>query len=830
MREKMVSMLLLCLVMLSIVAVSGGNDIELCDTDEDHSYMDIPAPENFEVRKEGDDVLLEWDAIEDVSHYKVYYSTDLYSSFPEDWEEDLTSDERWTHEDALLSGENNYYLVRGVEDEMEGRISNTGACVKMDLTYDHDQRLHYVSIPNGFDNRDKISASDIVEHIEGDLKTSEYIDSVVKWDYTQRGYTEAFSYDAIVQEWSGEDFVVEPEATVGLKLVDNLTWSVNAVESYERMEFKYESDARLHYISVPYTMLDRDAGGHITASDVVMDVEGDLKTSEYIDSVVKWDYTERGYTEVFSYEAMSQTWGGDDFIVEPEAAVGLRLVADLEWTPTLSNFEPPIVCSVEIEEDIIVEFSKSMNKTTFEDRVFLDDISQYPEWESEQVMRIGYDDQDPRWQVLTIEASVTDMYGNNLDGDGDGISYGGESDDFVYKIFTGTRPEIVVEQPPEELLLGEAPIITANVTGAEQVFLNYTINDEVHNVSMENNSSYHHRIPPVWHPGTIEYHLTAVDHDGIWNSSEQHTIEVEDPGTWGSSSIIHTSETNKSCKTEDISINVSTTYHVQPVQVNLSFIEPYGHMHNISMQKNIDNWTCAIPAQNRTGILEYWFEIKYENGPTVGSKTYEISLENPIEVDFQDLRGKADENLDFEVILSSPRGVQAATLHMQDDDLSINEDLTLVEGDPGNGTWGATIKLPEGEFDYSLSVVDMDGDDVLFRSNTPLRVDGSEGSFNLLWLVILAVSSAAIAFVVMYRSREKEVEEEKVIATESENSKTENEQVNKEHCIICFGRLKDGENHYTCDGCGSLFHPACIHEVVKCPMCTKEYEGVEDGR
>jgi len=272
------------------------------------------------------DLILHWDDIE-APEYNIYYSDDKHAAMP--WTViDTVSDNEFTDVGAL--GGENYYYVTATDGAEEGEPSEIAFCYEMLLTFDAGAQLHYVSIPNRFNNMETITASDIVMHIEGGtgVDHNEFIDEVVKWDYTERTFTEAYSHGGF--GWGGDDFVVEPNAAVGLRLTSNLNWNINGTEVEEQISLTFDAGAQLHYITIPYTIEDI-----VTASDIVMAIEGGtgVDHNEFIDEVVKWDYTERTFTEAYSHGGFG--WGGDDFVVEPGATVGLRLTNNLDWTPGL---------------------------------------------------------------------------------------------------------------------------------------------------------------------------------------------------------------------------------------------------------------------------------------------------------------------------------------------------------------------------------------------------------------------------------------------------------------------------------------------------------------
>lgn len=94
---------------------------------------------------------------------------------------------------------------------------------------------------------------------------------------------------------------------------------------------KYFGDERpRHYISVPMGFEDRNGDGELKASDLVMSIEGDLESSEYISDVVKWDYMDRGYSERYYYDTGSGGWT-DDFVIEAGDGVGLSVEKEFTW-------------------------------------------------------------------------------------------------------------------------------------------------------------------------------------------------------------------------------------------------------------------------------------------------------------------------------------------------------------------------------------------------------------------------------------------------------------------------------------------------------------------
>jgi len=307
----------------------GYHEIEITLTDE-------PQPPSW-IRIEKDEVGENLEVIwEDIGflEYNIYYSEDKYANFAE-WDLLATVEEtNHIHENAL--GGENYYIVRSSNGEEESDSSSIAFCVEK---YFGDERpRHYISVPMGFEDRTgdgKLRASDLVMSIEDDLESSEFISDVVKWDHMSRGYSERYYYDDFAEEWT-DDFVIEPGDGIGFAVKDSFTWHVNATDTEHSIT--YSDERPRHYTSIPYTFVDKTGDGELKASDLVMSIEGDLETSEYISDVVKWDYISRGYSERYYYDGIGGEWT-DDFVIEPGDGIGFAVQKAFYWEIELIESE-----------------------------------------------------------------------------------------------------------------------------------------------------------------------------------------------------------------------------------------------------------------------------------------------------------------------------------------------------------------------------------------------------------------------------------------------------------------------------------------------------------
>ncbi|MEF8874740.1 MAG: S8 family serine peptidase, partial [Candidatus Thermoplasmatota archaeon] len=167
-------------------------------------------------------------------------------------------------------------------------------------------------------------------------------DLILKWDdigvpeyniyYSEDRYAEfgAWQYLANVTETQythgnalgGENYYIV-RATDGIEEGENSTMAF-CVE-------KYFGDQRpRHYISIPMGFEDHTGDGELKASDLVMSIEGDLGSNDYISDVVKWDYMNRGYNQRYFYDDVAGEWT-EDFVIEGGDGIGLAVQNGFTW-------------------------------------------------------------------------------------------------------------------------------------------------------------------------------------------------------------------------------------------------------------------------------------------------------------------------------------------------------------------------------------------------------------------------------------------------------------------------------------------------------------------
>ena len=302
----------------------------------------LPDITGIYVVESGADIVVNWDDV-GADDYNVYHSADVYAAMP--WTlAGTVATNTFTHVGGL--GGANFYYVRATDGVDEGNMSSIAYCVERVFVDDADQNLHYLSIPARFNNLETITASDIVTAIEGGTGagTNVYIYRVVRWDYTVRGFTQIYDYRTFPAGWGGTNFAINPGDAVGIFIQADadFSWHICGVDTEFSLSFVDDADFDLHYISLPYTFFDYNADGQITAADIVTAIEGGTGagTNVYIYRVVRWDYTVRGFTQIYDYRTFPAGWGGTNFVVNPGDAVGIFIQADADFVWNMELVAP----------------------------------------------------------------------------------------------------------------------------------------------------------------------------------------------------------------------------------------------------------------------------------------------------------------------------------------------------------------------------------------------------------------------------------------------------------------------------------------------------------
>ncbi len=540
-KKTLIMFVLAMLLTAGISDIMGGSET---------SSFDIPAPEGLSIEKTDTDVILSWDEIDGVDGYKIYHTTDLYGSFPEDWEYYNTTSLQWIHDDVLTGTEDHFYMVRGLNGVVEGELSEVVFCAAVEFIYHSaSQRKYYLSVPSDFPDMngdDNLTASDLVIHIEGHTEdgSNTKISHVVKWDAEIGTYSEQYYYveDPFSDNgWNGgTDFPIYPGDGIGFFVESNFTWYVNATETGDPIEFVYYGEANnKYYLSVPYTVTDYNYDGQLTSRDLVVAIEGDTGegTNTKISKVMKWDAELGGYSERFYYEEdpfSGSGWYGTDFPISPGDGIGFFVESNFTWNPELIDLQPPAVINITpgtsiipLDTEITLSFSRDMNRTSVEAALDWSDMTVELEWEDDRTLTIT--PQQPltpgKEHNLTITPSAKDTVRNALDGSGDGIP----GDVFVYT-FTVELPPVIEHAPPERWHLEDNITLETEATDdieLDSVSLEYSYGENYGNVTMDNieNDTFTLTLTA---PGTeciLNYTIWGTDSSGLV-SSENYTLPI----------------------------------------------------------------------------------------------------------------------------------------------------------------------------------------------------------------------------------------------------------------------------------------------------------------
>lgn len=144
---------------------------------------------------------------------------------------------------------------------------------------------------------------------------------------------------------------------------------------------------------------------------------------------------------------------------------------DTELAPPIVTATSPTNGSIDVIDDtnIIVNFSKSMQPSSFVSRVFIyPSISWSPEWSDQNrsftinPVSLGFS----TTYTVTISGYVRDSEGTYFDGDGDGLSEGSPTDDYVFEFTVEAVPPQVNDTHPLDSAV-DVPV-------TDSIYVNFT--------------------------------------------------------------------------------------------------------------------------------------------------------------------------------------------------------------------------------------------------------------------------------------------------------------------------------------------------------------------
>ncbi len=93
------------------------------------------------------------------------------------------------------------------------------------------------------------------------------------------------------------------------------------------VERHFQEEGSKHYVSIP-SGFDYDGDGELRASDIVLSIEGNLDSSDYISEVARWDHLTRDYDETYHYQ--EGQWL-NDFVIEPGDGIAFTVEDEFTW-------------------------------------------------------------------------------------------------------------------------------------------------------------------------------------------------------------------------------------------------------------------------------------------------------------------------------------------------------------------------------------------------------------------------------------------------------------------------------------------------------------------
>ncbi len=338
--------------------VSSPQDTENCTADftvvtADYPILWTPQPVyNLWVEKDtvNGDAILHWDdANNPPGGYNIYESNNSLAPWPWTLLASGVTGTTYTHVGALADADNHFYIVRATDGTTEGNNSSMAFVVKFQLENVAAGVVNWVSIPDevfalarDLNGDGQLTASDLVIDIEGGTGagTNTKISAIRSWDATTQAQGASYYYAAgFVNAWTGTDFTITQGMAVKIETTSAFTWVINGTDN-GTANYSLENVAAgvVNWISIPFTLKDMNADGAITASDIVIQIEGGTGagTNTKISAIRSWDATTQAQGASYYYAAgFVNAWTGTDFTITQGMAVKIETTSAFTWTPVI---------------------------------------------------------------------------------------------------------------------------------------------------------------------------------------------------------------------------------------------------------------------------------------------------------------------------------------------------------------------------------------------------------------------------------------------------------------------------------------------------------------
>ncbi len=338
-----------------------AQDTENCTADFYVKAADYPvmweptATPNLWVEKNGNDAILHWDAAVDGNGnsppggYNIYESNSSLAAWP--WQTIATgvSGLSYTDTGAVSDSDNHFYIVRATDGSTEGGNSSMAFVAKFNVVKASAGTTNWVSIPDevfamarDITGDGTLTASDIVTDIEGGTGsgTNTKISQIAVWDASGQTIGAQYYYSGgFDNEWIGKDFTITPGMAVQMEASSSFTWAINGTDNGTAgYSIVKATSGTTNWVSVPFTLKDMNGDGVITASDIVIQIEGGTGsgTNTKISQIAVWDASGQTIGAQYYYSGgFDNEWIGKDFTITPGMAVQMEASSSFTWTPEI---------------------------------------------------------------------------------------------------------------------------------------------------------------------------------------------------------------------------------------------------------------------------------------------------------------------------------------------------------------------------------------------------------------------------------------------------------------------------------------------------------------